>query len=95
MVVEEWFEDRGNHSVLFVFDNKLETNRVLASQLLSFDKHLVAIQRYEKSMRVRDLCFDLVPLWVQVHDIPIKFMNQEVAVGICSGIGKVCSSEKS
>ena len=87
MVIDEWFKirDIGNHTVLFVFDN----------QLLSFDKHLVAIQRYEKSMHVRDLCFDLVPLWVQVHDIPIKFMNQEVAVGICSGIGKVCSSEKS
>lgn len=26
---------------------------------------------------------------------PLGFMNQDVALGICSGIGKACSSEKS
>ena len=66
MVIDEWFKirDMGNQTVLFVFDN----------QPLSFDKHLVAIQRDEKSMHVQDLCFDLVPFWVQVHYIPLRFM---------------------
>lgn len=42
------------------FNIKLETNRVLESQPWSFDKHLVAIQRYERPMHVWDFCFKLV-----------------------------------
>ena len=51
-------KDLGNHIVLFIFDNKLEADRVLASQPWSFDKFLVAIQWYEKSTPARDLVFD-------------------------------------
>lgn len=80
-------KDLGNHVVLFIFDNKLNTDRVLVSQPSSFDKFLVAIQLYEKSTHACDLVFDMVPFWVQVYDIPIRFMNKAVAEGICSSIG--------
>ena len=86
-------KDLGNHIVLFIFDNKLEADRVLASQPWSFDKFLVAIQWYEKSTLARDLVFDKVPFWVQVYDIPFRFANKVVAKGICSGIGEVCPSD--
>ena len=85
-------KDIWNHIVLFIFDNKFEANRVIASQPWSFDKHLVAIQHYERGMHLRDLCFDMVPFWIRVYDIPIHFMTKEVVEGICSGIGKVCPS---
>ena len=80
-------KDLGNHVVLFIFDNKLDTDRVLVSQPWSFDKFLVAIQLYKKSTHARTLVFDRVPFWVQVYDIPIRFMNKAVAEGICSSIG--------
>ena len=48
-----------------------------------------------KGMHISDLCFDLVTFWVQVYEIPIWFMNKEVAEGICWGISEVCSSENS
>ena len=83
----------GNYIILFIFDKKLESNRVLTSQPWSFDKHLVAIQRYERSSHTQDLCFERVLFWVQVYDIPIRFMNKVVAEGICLGIGEVCLSD--
>ena len=86
-------KDLGNHIVLFIFDNKLEVDRVLASQPWSFDKFLVAIQWYEKSTPARDLVFDIVTFWVQVYDIPFRFANKVVAEGLCSGIGEVCPSD--
>ena len=86
-------KDLGNHIVLFIFDNKLNTDKILASQPWSFDKSLVAIQRYDKGTHARDLVFDRASFWVQVYDIPIQFMNKIVAEGICSGIGEVCASE--
>lgn len=85
----------GDHIVLFIFYNKLELDRVLASQPWSFDKHLIAIQRYELWMSARDLCFNIIQLWVQVYDIPVRFMNRVVAEDTCSGIGEVCPFEYS
>ena len=88
-------KDVGDHIVLFIFDNKLEADRVVDSQPWSFDKHLVAIQCYEKRMLVRELCFDRIPFWVQVYDIPIRFMNQAVVEGICSRIVEVYTTKNS
>ena len=62
------------------------------SQPWSFDKSLVAIQRYDKGTHARDLIFDRASFWVQVYDIPIQFMNKTVAEGICFGIGEVYAS---
>lgn len=45
-------------------------------------------------MQVCDLFFDLIPFWLQVYEIPIIFMNREVAEGICFGIEKACRKEK-
>lgn len=46
-------------------------------------------------MPAQDLCFDIIPLWVQVYDIPVRFMNRVVAEDICSGIGEVYPFEYS
>ena len=54
-------KDLGNHIILLIFDNKRDTDRVLASQPWSFDKYLVAIQRYEAKTHARELFFDRVP----------------------------------
>ena len=78
-----------NHIVLFTFDNKLEVDSILSNEPWSFDKHLMVLQRYDKDTLVEDLMFNRTFFWVQVHDIPIRFMNQKVAEGICSTVGTV------
>ena len=66
----------GIHILLFVFDNEEEVEKIFDGEPWSFDKHLVMIQRYDHSITVKDLVFDKVLLWVQVHDIPIKFLSR-------------------
>ena len=61
----------GNHDVLFIFDSEEEIEKILEGEPWSFNKHLVMIQRYDHTILVRDLVFDRVSLWVQVHEIPI------------------------
>ena len=78
-----------NHIVLFTFDNKLEVDSILSNEHWSFDKRLMVLQRYDKDTLVEDLMFNRTFFWVQVHDIPIRFMNQKVAKGICSTVGTV------
>lgn len=42
-------------------------------------------------MPVKALEFSKVLVWVQVHDIPVRFMNRKVAEGLCKVVGLVCS----
>ena len=62
-------------NVLFIFDSEEETKKILEGEPWSFNKHLVMIQRYDHTILVRDLVFDCVSLWVQVHDIQIYYLS--------------------
>ncbi|XP_030970196.1 uncharacterized protein LOC115990508 [Quercus lobata] len=82
-------KNMGNHIVLFIFDNKHEVETILENEPWSFDKHLMVLQRYDKDTPVEELKFNYTSFWVQVHDIPVRFMNQKVAAGICSQVDTV------
>ena len=82
-------ENLGDHTALFAFDNKLDVDKILSSEPWSFDKHLMALQRYDKDMTIHSMKFNMVNFWVQVHDIPIRFKTREVAEQICSSIGSI------
>lgn len=79
----------GDHTILFVFDTNEEVEKILASEPWSFDRHLVVLQMLEIVVIVRDLAFNKVLIWVQVHFIPISFLNRGVAEELCEVIGEV------
>ena len=79
----------GNHVVLFTFDSKTEVDNILANEPWRFDKHLMVLRRYDGVSEVQQMDFNLTPFWVQVHGIPMKFMNQTVAEGLCETVGVV------
>ena len=41
-------KNRGNHVILFTFDNEEEVDTIMANEPWSFDKHLMVLQRYGK-----------------------------------------------
>ena len=84
----------GNHILLFAFDNKEEAEKILSLQPLSFDKHLVVLCRYDSAIPISELNFNRVTMWVQVHDIPIPFLNRGVAEDLCNVVGEVCKDTK-
>ena len=47
------------------------------------------MSRYENEVLLEDIQFVKTKLWVQVHEIPFKYMNIEVAKKICSMLGEV------
>ena len=79
-------KDIGNHVVLFVFSNISDADRVLLGEPWSYDKYLVSLRRLEKNGAVKDLVFDRMSFWVQIHDLPMCNMISEAA----AEIGKVC-----
>ena len=50
----------------------------------------MVLQRYKADSEVENLSFNLTHFWVQVHGIPVRFMNKRVAKGLCEIVGQVC-----
>ena len=79
----------GDHILLYVFDNKKEVDKIFASEPWSFDKHLVVLQRFENNVPIRELSFTWTIMWVQIHDILFRYLNQRVAEEICEVVRAV------
>ena len=47
------------------------------------------MQRYMNDTLAKDLAFDKVPFWVQVHNIPISFQTKKVAEKLCETVGEI------
>ena len=77
----------GNHIILFIFYSKADVDNILANEPWSYDKNLMVLQRYEVDSEVENLSFNLTHFWVQVHGIPVRFMNKRVAKGLYETAG--------
>ena len=67
-------------------------DRIIKNQPWSFDKYLVVIRRYDGESQPRELIFNKVTFWVQVHDIPYKYMTKHMVECLCDIIGEVQKS---
>ena len=59
----------------------------------SFDNHLVLFQRYDDDIPLNNLKFNTATFWVQIHNLPLRYMNHEVAEGIGETLGTVVKLE--
>lgn len=81
--------DMGDQRVLFAFPEASDIDSVLQGEPWTFDKHLVALQRMDRSDAIRSLGFNLTSFWVQVHDLLVGCFSLDVAKGIGSIVGNV------
>ena len=73
-----------------MFDNKEEVDKILNSAPWSFNKYVVVLQWYDREVPIKAQKFDTISVWVQVHDISMRFLNHKVAKELCEGAGLVC-----
>ena len=69
----------GDHNILFSFEDKDNVDRIIGSEPWSFDKHFVAMQRYDNDRPLEDIKYDRTTFWVQVHGLPLRYMTIEAA----------------
>ena len=53
--------NRGNNTILFVFESLDGVDKILKSQPWSFDKHLIVMQRYLGDVPVQEISFTKTP----------------------------------
>lgn len=80
--------DVGNHIVLFVFNSKIDAQRVLMNVPWSFDKNLVLFSQLENNSAIRNINFTHSLFWIQLHGLPVKKLN----VDIVETVGSIVSS---
>ena len=66
---------------------------MLHNEPWSYDKHLIMFQRYNRDTVLKDYKLNETALWVQVHNIPLGYMDREIAEEICITVGKVVKTE--
>uniref|UniRef100_A0A7N2M4I4 DUF4283 domain-containing protein n=1 Tax=Quercus lobata TaxID=97700 RepID=A0A7N2M4I4_QUELO len=79
----------GNNILLFAFELEVDAEKVLLREPWSYDRHLVIIQRFNGGRPLKEVEFKHYSFWVQIHDIPFKFMTLEIALEIGETVGSV------
>ena len=79
----------GDNILLFTFDQEVDAVKVLLGEPWSYDRHLVVLQRFEGNKPIKEVMFNRMKFWIQIHDLPYKFMNPKTAIEIGESIGEV------
>nr|POE67212.1 uncharacterized protein CFP56_70475 [Quercus suber] len=70
-------------------DAMVDAEKVLLREPWSYDRHMLIIQRFNGSRPLKEVEFKHCSFWVQIHDIPFKFMTLEIALEIGETVGSV------
>ena len=77
----------GNNLLLFYFDLEVDAKKVILGEPWSYNRHLVIFQGFDGSKALKDIEFKFCYFWIQIHDIPYKFMLEETVKEIGETIG--------
>lgn len=82
-------ECSGNKVLLIAFDLEVDAKKVLQGEPWAFDRHLVALQKYNGSTLTHDLIFSTTSFWVQLHDLPFTLLTTEALLSLGETLGAV------
>lgn len=75
--------------LLIAFDLEVDAKKVLQGEPWAFDRHLVALQKYNGSTLTQDLIFSTTSFWVQLHDLPFTLLTTEAVLSLGETLGDV------
>lgn len=81
--------DLGPNLYLFQLPNKEEAMRVLKGAPWLVLGQLLSIQPWTPEKSINEVNFDLVPFWVQLHDVQLEAMNANNAARIAATAGLI------
>jgi hypothetical protein len=83
------FKDAPDEMLLVEFNDVLDKSHVLTGCPWSFKRHLLLVSDLNGEVQPSKLDLACVPFWVQIHDLPLIYMNREVGEKVGKEIGEV------
>ncbi|XP_031095282.1 uncharacterized protein LOC115999580 [Ipomoea triloba] len=77
----------GNSMALFQFANARDKARVLEGTPWAFHKNLLILSEYDGSITPESLEMNRCSFWIQISNLPLKWMNQRVGERIGDKLG--------
>lgn len=74
----------------FVFANLEDMKRVVNGRVWTFNQQYLILKEWKESMNVHNEPFNSVQIWVQIWNVPLKWMSKEVGAKIGKLFSKVC-----
>jgi len=74
---------------LVEFDDERDKRKVLDMCPWNYEKNLVLLQEFEGDKVPKDLVLKWSPLWVQIHNLPLKSRTRETGLVIGASLGEV------
>uniref|UniRef100_A0A2N9F204 Reverse transcriptase domain-containing protein n=1 Tax=Fagus sylvatica TaxID=28930 RepID=A0A2N9F204_FAGSY len=81
--------DMNDNILVFAFEDEADRERVMLGEPWAYDKHLVVLQRIKEDEAIAEVEFKNTSFWVQMHGIPIRRMNHDVATILGQSLGKI------
>ncbi|KAJ1382435.1 Zinc knuckle CX2CX4HX4C [Sesbania bispinosa] len=85
--------DMGPNTYLFTFARVDQVKRILEEGPGFIMGHLMSLQCWIPEGSALEINFDFVKFWIQLHGLPLEFMNVKNACKIAQKIGSVISVE--
>ncbi|TXG49106.1 hypothetical protein EZV62_024981 [Acer yangbiense] len=79
----------GDNIFMFYFNNQVDRDRIWQMGPWYFEKSLIALEKPVGTGNISLLGFNKVELWVQIHDVPIMYMNRRMEKWMAEQIGEV------
>ena len=66
-----------------------EKKKILEMRLWSYNKELIILQEFEWDQMPKEMALKWSPLWIQIHNLPLKSRTRETGYSIGTIIGEV------
>ena len=86
--------DMNDNTLVFVFKDEADRQRVMLGEPWAYDKHLVVFWRIEEDEDIEEVEFKKTSFGVQLHGIPVRRMNHEATTILGSSLGKIAHVTK-
>ncbi|KAK6119836.1 hypothetical protein DH2020_046431 [Rehmannia glutinosa] len=82
-------ESVGENIFILEFRSITDRRRALMEGPWNLFRNLVLFQEIQGLQHPRDITFDKIDIWVQLHNLPLAFMNKKVIESIGGKVGKL------